>query len=268
MRFEAGLEETEEVANVAIAGPGGVALHIRDVADVVDSVADPATFSRVSLENSPSSPALTLSVFKSRGGNILQTGTDVKDTLEKLQETTLAGTEVVVTYDAADDIAHDLIELSRVGIETVVLVMLMLFLTLGWRESLAAALSIPLSFLIAFIGIYASGNTINFISLFSLILAIGILVDSGIVIVEAIHTRLVKYGDKRAAAIAAIQEYAWPSYRRHLHHDCGVRSPLLPVGHRGSVHCLYSIHDYLRTPGLNCGGAWSRAFVHHVHHPP
>ncbi|MEK9160484.1 MAG: efflux RND transporter permease subunit [Patescibacteria group bacterium] len=210
VRFEAGLEETKEVANVAIAGPGGAALHIRDIADVIDSVADPATFSRVSVEDSPSSPALTLSVFKSRGGNILQTGTDVKDTLEELHGTTLAGTETVITYDAADDIEHDLIELSRVGLETVVLVMLMLFLTLGWRESLAAALSIPLSFLIAFIGIYASGNTINFISLFSLILAIGILVDSGIVIVEAIHTRLVKYGDKRAAAIAAIQEYAWP----------------------------------------------------------
>ncbi len=210
VRFEAGLESTEEVGNVAIAGPGGNAIHIRDVADVVDSVADPATFSRVSLESAPSSPALTLSVFKSRGGNILQTGTEVKETLAELSKTTLAGTETVITFDAADDISHDLTELSRVGLETVFLVMLMLFATLGWRESLAAALSIPLSFLIAFIGIYASGNTINFISLFALILAIGILVDSGIVIVEAIHTRLAKLGDKRAAALAAIKEYAWP----------------------------------------------------------
>ncbi|MDP2816453.1 MAG: efflux RND transporter permease subunit, partial [Rectinemataceae bacterium] len=88
--------------------------------------------------------------------------------------------------------------------------MIMLFLTLGWRESFVAAASIPLSFLIAFIGLNASGNTINFISLFSLILAIGILVDSGIVVVEAMHTRLIKYGDKRLAAIHAIREYAWP----------------------------------------------------------
>ena len=47
----------------------------------------------------------------------------------------------------------------------------------GWREAIVAGLSIPLSFVMAFIGLYASGNTINFISLFSLILAIGILVD-------------------------------------------------------------------------------------------
>ena len=75
------------------------------------------------------------------------------------------------------------------------------------QEAINAGL---LSFVIAFIGLYASGNTINFISLFSLILAVGILVDSGIVITEAIHTRMQKYGNADEAAIAAIKEYAWP----------------------------------------------------------
>jgi HAE1 family hydrophobic/amphiphilic exporter-1 len=88
--------------------------------------------------------------------------------------------------------------------------MLMLFLTIGWREALVAGLSIPLSFVVAFIGLYESGNTINFISLFSLILAIGILVDSGIVVAEAIHTRIKKHGSAEGAAIASIKEYAWP----------------------------------------------------------
>ncbi|MBU1293044.1 efflux RND transporter permease subunit [Patescibacteria group bacterium] len=210
IRLEAGLTKTEEVGDIALKGPGGAVLRVRDVARVVDGLSDATTFSRVSVDGSPSAPALTLSVFKSRGGNILATGSDVKKTLEELSEGPLSGTETVISYDAADDIAHDLTELTRVGLETVVLVMIMLFLTLGWRESLVAAASIPLSFLIAFIGLAASGNTINFISLFSLILAIGILVDSGIVVVEAIHTRLAKTGDKKAAAIAAIKEYAWP----------------------------------------------------------
>lgn len=210
VRLEAGLTDTDQVRTIAIAGPGGTPIRVGDVANVVDALADASTYSRVSVEGDPSSPALTLSVFKSRGGNILETGSDVKETLKKLEQTSLAGTQTVITYDAADDIAHDLKELSRVGLETVVLVMIMLFLTLGWRESLVAAASIPLSFLIAFIGLAASGNTINFISLFSLILAIGILVDSGIVVVEAIHTKLMKSGSKREAAIHAIKEYAWP----------------------------------------------------------
>lgn len=210
VRLEAGLTDTDQVRAIALPGPGGSSIRVGDVADVVDGLADASTFSRVSVDSSPSTPALTLSVFKSRGGNILETGSDVKKTLEDLGATSLSGTETVITYDAADDIAHDLVELSRVGLETIVLVMILLFLTLGWRESLVAAASIPLSFLIAFIGLAASGNTINFISLFSLILAIGILVDSGIVVVEAIHTRLTRAAGKRAAAVLAIKEYAWP----------------------------------------------------------
>lgn len=210
VRLEAGLTDTRQVGAIALLGPGGTPIRISDVADVVDGLADPATYSRVSVDGAPSAPALTLSVFKSRGGNILETGEDVKDVLNELSDGPLSGTKTVITYDAGDDIAHDLAELSRVGLETVALVLIILFLTLGWRESLVAAASIPLSFLIAFIGLAASGNTINFISLFSLILAIGILVDSGIVVVEAMHTRLIQTGDKLKAAVAAIREYAWP----------------------------------------------------------
>jgi multidrug efflux pump subunit AcrB len=122
----------------------------------------------------------------------------------------LNGSTVAITIDAGEEVQRDLTQLSRSGLETIVLVMLCLFLTLGWRESLIAGISIPLSFLLAFIGLLYSGNTINFVSLFSLILAIGILVDSGIVVVEAIHTRTKALGDPLLAAQAAIKEYAWP----------------------------------------------------------
>ncbi len=210
VRLEAGATEASDIANVSIPGPGGASLRVRDVANVVNGLENPRTFSRVSVAGEPSEPALTLSVYKSRGGNIVETGHAIKDLLKELEQTTLAGTKTVISYDASEDVAHDLSELSRVGLETIVLVMIVLLLTLGWRESLVAAASVPLSFLIAFIGLWASGNTINFISLFSLILAIGILVDSGIVVVEAFHTRLVEYGDKYKAAVAAIKEYAWP----------------------------------------------------------
>lgn len=212
VRLEAGLSNTEQVGSVALAGPAGSVLHVRDVAKVVDGLEDAVTHSRVSVEGAPSAPALSISVFKSRGGNVVEMGDKVKEKLKELESTTLEGTKTVISYDASEDVQHDLTELTNVGLETIALVMLMLFFTLGWRESLAAAASIPLSFLIAFIGIAASGNTINFISLFSLILAIGILVDSGIVVVEAIHTHFVENGDKEKSARAAIKEYAWPLF--------------------------------------------------------
>lgn len=210
VRLEAGLTTTEQVGMIAIQGPGGQPVYVRDVANVVDGLSDTATLSRVSVNGAPAAPALTLSIYKSRGGNILETGELVKERLQELEQGILSGTETVITYDAAEYIAKDLKKLSRVGLETILLVLAVLFLTLGWRESLVAAASIPLSFLIAFIGLAVSGNTINFISLFSLILAIGILVDSGIVVVEAIHTRLIRSGDKRTAAVGMLREYAWP----------------------------------------------------------
>lgn len=210
VRLTTGLERPEEVERIVLNGPGGTPLTLSQVADVRNGLAVPNTYSRVSIAGNPSAPALTLSVYKNRGGNIVETGTKVKEKLAELSKGPLAGTESVVSYDAADDVAHDLGELTRAGLETIVLVMIVLLATLGWREAVVAALSVPLSFLIAFIGMQAAGNTINFVSLFSLILAIGILVDTGIVVVEAIHTRLVKYGDRKQATLAAIREYAWP----------------------------------------------------------
>ena len=210
VRLEAGATSTAQVGAIALQGPGGQPVFVRDIATVIDGLADASTFSRVSVDGEPTTPALTLSIYKTSGGNILETGTAVREKLHTLEATTLSGTKTVITYDAAHDIAKDLKKLTRVGFETVGLVLVILLLTIGWRESLVAAASIPLSFLIAFIGLEVSGNTINFVSLFSLILAIGILVDSGIVVVEAIHTRLMTLKNKRAAAVAMLKEYAWP----------------------------------------------------------
>jgi HAE1 family hydrophobic/amphiphilic exporter-1 len=210
VRFDAGLDTPEDVENISFAGPGGTPLTIGDVATVDDGLENPTTYSRVSIGGAPSQPAMTLSVYKSSGGNVATVGAAVKAEITSLQKTTLSGTKVVITSDAADTVNTDLDELTRAGAETVVLIVIILLLTLGWREAFVAALSVPFSFLIAFIGLDASGNTINFISLFALILAIGILVDSGIVVVEAIHTHLEKAPSKFDAAVAALHEYSLP----------------------------------------------------------
>ncbi|MGB4076574.1 MAG: efflux RND transporter permease subunit [Minisyncoccia bacterium] len=210
VRFEADITSTEDVAQVVVRRGGGASLKVADVATVIDGLEDPESYSRVSVTGAPGNPSFSLTVSKSRGGNIVETAEAVKTRLEEMRtEGLLSGTEIVVSYDGAEEVGKSLSELSRIGIETIALILIVLFATLGWREALVAAASIPLSFLIAFILMLASGNSINNVSLFSLILAIGILVDSGIVMVEAFHTRLKALG-ARAAALAAIREYAWP----------------------------------------------------------
>ena len=210
IKFSGSVDETTEIPDITLTSPSGTVIYLRDIAFISDGLEAPKTFSRISVQGKPSDNALTLNVYKKSGGDITVIGNAVKEKLELLKSNLLVGADVVVSYDAGDKVEKDLKELTRVGFETVMLVMLVLFLTIGWREAVVAGLSIPLSFVVAFIGLYVSGNTINFISLFSLILAIGILVDSGIVVAEAIHTRYKKFGDVYQAAVASIKEYAWP----------------------------------------------------------
>lgn len=210
VNFAGTIAAPEEVGGIPIPRQSGSPIFLRDVATVIDGIAAAESISRASLAGAPANQALTFTIFKKAGGDVTGIAKDVRAKLDDLKGGLLAGADVVVSFDNGELVERDLKELSQVGLETVALVLLILFLTIGWRESLVAALSIPLSFVIAFIGLYASGNTINFVSLFSLILAIGILVDSGIVVVEAIHTRMKKYGDAEEAALASIKEYAWP----------------------------------------------------------
>lgn len=208
--FNGDLVEPDDVGSVTLGNRNGQPIYLRDVAEIVNGIERARTISRVSIGGQSAEPAITLFVYKKAGGDVTATTKAVKARLEALKPTLLAGITPLVTYDTGKQVRKDLFELTRAGFETVVLVMLSLLITIGWRESVVAGLSIPLSFVIAFIGLYASGNTINFVSLFSLILAIGILVDSGIVVTEAIHTRLKKFGNPVVAAKEAIREYAWP----------------------------------------------------------
>jgi multidrug efflux pump subunit AcrB len=210
VKFAGSIDDAAQLPDITITTQNGVPVYLRDVASTFDGLKAPSTFSRQSVNSEPSAQAITLNIYKKSGGDVTVIASNVLEKIEELKGTLLVGADTVVSFDRGELVRKDLRELTKVGLETVALVMLMLFLTLGWRESLVAALSIPLSFVIAFIGLYASGNTINFLSLFSLILAIGILVDSGIVITEAIHTRLKRYGNADEAAVASIKEYAWP----------------------------------------------------------
>ncbi len=208
--FDGDLADPEDLAGIAVGQTGGRTVYLRDVATIVNGIERATTISRVSLDGEPAEPAITLYVYKKAGANIITTTDAVEKRLAELSENVLAGTTPFTVYSAGEEVKTSLSELTRVGLETTVLVMLCLFAALGWRESLIAGLAIPLSFVIAFIGLAASGNTVNFVSLFALILAIGILVDSGIVVVEAIHTRYRRFGDAVMAARETIREYSWP----------------------------------------------------------
>ena len=211
LQFEGSLVDPSEIKDIVVSNVGKNAVYVRDVAFVSDGVSENSSFSRISINRQPSQQAVSLSVFKKRGGDITQIADAVKAKLSDLQNGgILEGTDVLVSIDLSQYLKDDLKNLSRSGLVTIFLVVLILFLVIGWREALIAGLAIPFSFLIAFAGLYITGNTINFISLFALILAVGILVDSAIVVTEAMHTKIKGGITGRESALAVIKEFHIP----------------------------------------------------------
>jgi multidrug efflux pump subunit AcrB len=212
VNFKGGLDDPGQIQDIAVSSKDGVPVYLRDIADIVDGLAPATTYSRVSVAGRPSRDGITLLIYKQSSAGIQATAQKVSARLNELKGSTLSGLDVFVppSTDQGVQISKQLGDLTETGLITVALVILVLLLTIGWRESLVAGLAIPLSFLIAFIGLYFTGNTLNFISLFALILAVGILVDSGIVVTEAIHARMRLYRSPDDAARAALRDYAWP----------------------------------------------------------
>lgn len=212
VQFEGDIEDPSEIADIAILSKAGEPIYVRDIATVIDGFEQQSSLSRISVEGAPSQNALTFNVTKRAGGDITAITKEIRALLDELKEPgeLLDDMEILIVFDTGELLIKDLTDLTRTGIQTVILVFLVLYVTVGWREALIAGSAIPLSFLIAFILLLTSGNTLNFVSLFSLILAIGILVDSGIVIVEGINVRMQKYNSKIEAAKATVREFHAP----------------------------------------------------------
>ncbi|MAQ59396.1 hypothetical protein CL638_01640 [bacterium] len=212
--FEGDIENTTDIANVAITTRGGQPVYVKDVAVIEDGLSPANSLSRLSIAGEPSNNAINVAVYKRSGGDITTIAAAVNERVTELQSPgeLLENYETSVVLDSGQLIRDDLIRLSSSGLQTVVLVVLLIVAAIGWREGLLAGLAIPLSFLIGFIGLYFSGNTINFLSLFSLILGIGILVDSAIVMVEGINRRMKDNPeiDKKEAAIGTIHDFSAP----------------------------------------------------------
>lgn len=212
--FEGDITSTDEIVSIPVTEVGGQPVLVRDIAEVRDSLSESETITRLSVEGAPSVPSVSFDVYKRRGGDITRITDAVSARLLELQQSggLLEGLTVKTVLDSGDLIKQDLTRLTSSGLQTVLLVVLLLIITIGWREALVAGAAIPLSFLIGFIGLYASGNTINFISLFALILAVGILVDSAIVMVEGINRRMKENPaiDKAEAARLTLKEFSTP----------------------------------------------------------
>ena len=183
----------------------GKPIYLKDVAAVVYTFKDRQTYSRLDCRSS-----LTLSVQKRIGQNIIPIVEGVKTIIEEFRRRAPEGVEFEITLDLSEDIRMLVADLENNIVSGLVLVVAVLVLFMGWRTSAIVALAIPMSMLISFALIRAFGYTLNTVVLFSLTLALGMLVDNAIVIVENIF-RFRQMGCSRVeAATKGTGQVAWP----------------------------------------------------------
>lgn len=182
---------------------GQVTVPLSSVASVAFQNAADETMSRLN-----GTPAITLSVKKRLGANILDLAGALQERIAELEEDLPQGTQVYVSYDESLYIRDMLMDLENNMATGFVLVLLVTVFFLGFRNSLFVSMAIPLSMLLSFFVLQLMGITLNMIVLFSLILALGMLVDNGIVIVENIFRHQAMGKSRVQAAVDGTTEVA------------------------------------------------------------
>ena len=194
-----------EIGSLVVARREGRAVYVRDLARVVDGFKEDETVSRHN-----GVPSVSLSIQKRAGENIIRICDEVRAILAEERGRAPAGVAVDVSFDESRVIARMLTDLNNNMINGLVLVIVVLFFTMGLLSSIFVALAIPFSMLITLAVLHALGYTLNIIVLFSLVLVLGMLVDNAIVIVENIYRHQEEGEEPIAAALNGTREVAWP----------------------------------------------------------
>ncbi len=212
VRVDSRFISVEDIASVPVSERNGALVRVSDVGSVTDGFSRIGTVSRFGTFGSDPRPTVSLELFKESGqGNILTIADTVEEEIAEVTSGLFPdGVGVEVIRNDADNIRSDLSTLITSGTFTVVIIQTILALFLGWREALLASVVVPVSFLMAFIIIDLFGLTINFLTLFSLILSLGILVDASIVVTESIFSRRSKGESGLVAARNTIEQFRYP----------------------------------------------------------
>ncbi len=179
------IETPRDVLSIPLTATSGASVTLGDVAKIKPTFKDPTSITRVN-----GMPAMTIEVSKRVGANVIETVDAVKATVARLAPTWPEGVAVTFVQDKSKVVRQMLADLQNAVATGVILVVVIILFTLGFRASLFIGIAIPASFLAGVLGLTLAGLTINIVVLFSLILAVGMLVDDAIIVSEFAERRL------------------------------------------------------------------------------
>lgn len=202
-------ESVGDIASMPVKIDGDSVITLGDIAEIRRGFKDPETFARVD-----GNRAVALEVSKRTGQNIIETVEQVRAVVEiaraEWPESMRQSIKVEYLQDKSDDIKLMLTDLQNNVLSAVVLVMVIVVAALGLRTAGLVGVAIPGSFLTAILILYTVGMTVNVVVLFSLILAVGMLVDGAIVVTEYADRKMIEGEHRRDAYALAAKRMSWP----------------------------------------------------------
>jgi multidrug efflux pump len=205
MKVPGVVQNPADILALPVKKSGDRIVTIGDIGNVRRTFKEPAFITRFNGQ-----PAVALDVSKRSGANILDTVATVHRVVAEEQKRWPSTVKVDFTYDSSDFIGRALKVLESGITMASLLVMLIIVAALGIRQGLIVGAAIPACFLIAFMMIHAKGVTLNQMVMFGMVLAVGILVDGGIVVVEYADRKMAEGLPREAAFAAAGKRMFWP----------------------------------------------------------
>ena len=200
-------EDLDQIRNIIVKRDNGNIVYLKDIADVVDGYEDPSSYTRLNGES-----VVSLQVVKKGGENLLSATRKINKVIDKVEEEGIFPNDlnITITNDMSEIVDKQLYTLWNSLYMSMIFVIVVLFMFLGTRNALFVGLAIPTSMFISFVVLSAIGYQVNMMVLFGLILALGMLVDNAIVVVENIYRFIDQGYSKFEAAKQAVGEIAVP----------------------------------------------------------
>ena len=199
------LQTAQDVLTLPIRSSADATVTLQDVAQVHRNFYDPTSYAMVNGKR-----AITLDVTKRIGANIIQNNQAVKDAVEKAAKSWPASVHVTYMFDQSTEIHQELGSLSDSIFLAIVLVMIIIVAALGLRAGILVGIAIPTSFLMGFMIINGIGMALNEMIMFAMLLAVGILVDGAIIVVEYADRKMAEGHTPKLAFAEAARRMFWP----------------------------------------------------------
>ncbi len=194
-------QNAQQIGNIVVTTKNGAPVFLHDVASVTDSIEEQRSFQRINGQ-----PSLGVSIIAQPNANVVQTGTGVYKKIAQLEKT-YPGMKMSIVFDQRGFITAAVTALEHTAIYGAVLAILIILLFLhSWRSTLIVGISLPISVLGTLFAAYMFGFTLNTMTLGGLALAVGLIVDDAIVVIENIYRHMSRGQHVKEAAESAVTE--------------------------------------------------------------